>query len=145
MPSSSYRKMTTLRIDFEETSRNAAVINRHPLLRFDSNDRNTLNALNHLLPLSSGLTAVSTPATTHVANVQKAKALGFVVRPDRSLAQASLAWLLQQDGVSTVIAGSANRQQLEWNMAASDVPGLTDDDLSRIADLQETNFGVPVG
>ncbi len=85
------------------------------------------------------------PRERHVANVQKARALGFLVRPDRSLAQASLAWILQQDGVSTVIAGSANRQQLEWNMAASDVAPLTDAELARIVELQDTNFGVPVG
>jgi aryl-alcohol dehydrogenase-like predicted oxidoreductase len=46
---------------------------------------------------------------------------------------------------STVIAGSANQQQLEWNMAASGVPPLTPNELARVRDLQENNFGVPVG
>lgn len=85
------------------------------------------------------------PRERHMANVRKANALAFLVRPDRSLAQASLAWILAQEGVSTVIAGSANRQQLEWNMATSDVPPLTADELARVKQLQESNFGVPVG
>src|SRR5262245_16433350 len=67
------------------------------------------------------------PRERHVANVRKARALDFLVGARRSLAQASLAWILAQPGVGTVIAGSANRQQLEWNMAATDAPPLTDD------------------
>jgi aryl-alcohol dehydrogenase-like predicted oxidoreductase len=85
------------------------------------------------------------PRERHVANVRKSRALEFLVRPDRTLAQSALAWILAQPGVCTVIAGSANRQQLEWNMAAADVPPLTDDELERVADLQRNNFGVPVG
>jgi aryl-alcohol dehydrogenase-like predicted oxidoreductase len=85
------------------------------------------------------------PRERHLANVAKARALEFLVGPGRSLAQASLAWILAQPGVCTVIAGSANRQQLEWNMAASDVTPLTPDELARVAELQRTNFGVPVG
>lgn len=85
------------------------------------------------------------PRERHLGNVQKARSLAFLVKPGRSLAQASLAWILAQAGVCTVIAGSANRQQLEWNMAASEVEPLTDDELKRVAELQDTNFGVPVG
>ena len=85
------------------------------------------------------------PRDRHVANVRKARALEFLVKPGRTLAQASLAWILAQPGVSTVIAGSANRQQLEWNMVAADVEPLTKDELARVAELQQTNFGVPVG
>ena len=85
------------------------------------------------------------PRERHLANVAKARALEFLVGPGRSLAQASLAWILAQPGVCTVIAGSANRQQLEWNMAASDLTPLTPDELARVAELQRTNFGVPVG
>jgi myo-inositol catabolism protein IolS len=85
------------------------------------------------------------PRERHIANVQKARALQFLVRPDRSLAQASLAWILAQDGVSTVIAGSANQQQLEWNMGTVDAPALTREELARVKELQDTNFGVPVG
>ncbi len=81
------------------------------------------------------------PRERHLELVRKARALAFLVTPTRSLAQASLAWLLAQDGVSTVIAGSANRQQLEWNMATSDLPPLTTDELERVARLQETDFG----
>jgi aryl-alcohol dehydrogenase-like predicted oxidoreductase len=85
------------------------------------------------------------PRERHVANVRKARALEFLVAPGRTLAQASLAWILAQPGVCTVIAGSANRQQLEWNMAAAEVPALTEGELARVAELQRTNFGVPVG
>jgi aryl-alcohol dehydrogenase-like predicted oxidoreductase len=85
------------------------------------------------------------PRERHIANVQKSRALDFLVSPARSLAQASLAWLLAQPGVSTIIAGSANRQQLAWNMGTSDVAPLTAAELARVRDLQDNNFGVVVG
>jgi aryl-alcohol dehydrogenase-like predicted oxidoreductase len=85
------------------------------------------------------------PRERHLLHVRKARALAFLVQPGRSLAQASLAWVLAQPGVSTVIPGSANREQLAWNLAASDVPPLSEDELARVAELQRTNFGLPVG
>lgn len=85
------------------------------------------------------------PRERHLANVRKSRALEFLVKPNRSLAQASLAWILAQEGVGTVIAGSANRQQLEWNMGTSEAPPLTSDELARVKMLQETDFNVAVG
>jgi aryl-alcohol dehydrogenase-like predicted oxidoreductase len=85
------------------------------------------------------------PRERHLLSVRKAGALDFLVRPDRSLAQASLAWVLAQPGVTTVIPGSANPQQLAWNLAASDVPPLSPAELEQVAELQRTNFGLPVG
>ena len=76
------------------------------------------------------------PRERHLLHVRKARALEFLVRPGRSLAQ---------PGVSTVIPGSANREQLAWNLAASDVPPLSEGELARVAELQRTNFGLPVG
>ncbi|MBV9544242.1 MAG: aldo/keto reductase [Chloroflexi bacterium] len=85
------------------------------------------------------------PVERHLLSVRKARSLEFLIQPGRSLAQASLAWVLAQPGVSTVIPGSANQEQLAWNLAASDVPRLSDGELARVAELQRTNFGLPVG
>lgn len=58
-----------------------------------------------------------------------------------TMAQMSLAWLLKQPHVSTVITGASNLSQLEENMKAVAVKDqLTDDVLERIAEIsQEIN------
>ena len=84
------------------------------------------------------------PRERHLTSVRKSRELDFLLKPNRSLAQSSLAWLLAQEGVSTVIAGSSNQQQLEWNMAASDVEPLSPAELGRIRELQESDFAIPV-
>lgn len=53
-----------------------------------------------------------------------------------SLAQLSLAWLLKNPHVSTVITGASNVAQLEENMKAADIKHqLTDDVMQRIAEI----------
>ena len=84
------------------------------------------------------------PREKHLTSVRKSRELDFLVKPKRSLAQSSLAWLLAQEGVSTVIAGSSNQQQLEWNMAASEVEPLSPAELARVRELQESDFAIPV-
>lgn len=55
-----------------------------------------------------------------------------------TMAQMSLAWLLKQPHVSTVITGASNLPQLEENMKAVAVKDqLTDDVLERIAEISQ--------
>jgi aryl-alcohol dehydrogenase-like predicted oxidoreductase len=51
-----------------------------------------------------------------------------------SVAGIALAWLLHQDVVSTVIVGAKRADQLEQNLASSDIE-LSAEDLAKLADL----------
>jgi aryl-alcohol dehydrogenase-like predicted oxidoreductase len=73
--------------------------------------------------------------------VDKARAMKLVeaMRPlaeakDVSVAGIALAWLLHQEVVSTVIVGAKRADQLEQNLAASDI-ALSADELASLADL----------
>jgi aryl-alcohol dehydrogenase-like predicted oxidoreductase len=78
----------------------------------------------------------------HLENVRRSEQFGFLVTSERTLAQAALKWILSFPEVSSVIAGSANRQELAENLAVSDLPDLNPLDLERIARLHGTNFAV---
>jgi aryl-alcohol dehydrogenase-like predicted oxidoreductase len=54
-----------------------------------------------------------------------------------SLAQLALRWILMHPGVSTVIPGARNPEQAAANAAASDVPALGEEAMSRIARVYE--------
>ena len=61
-------------------------------------------------------------------------ALRFLETPDRTLAQAAIAFCLSQPAVSTVISGAKTPAQVEENAAASDRAPLSDDELRQIAE-----------
>jgi aryl-alcohol dehydrogenase-like predicted oxidoreductase len=52
-------------------------------------------------------------------------------------AQAALAWIVQQPGVTTVIPGARSPEQARANAAAGELPPLGDDFLSAVADLYD--------
>jgi aryl-alcohol dehydrogenase-like predicted oxidoreductase len=61
---------------------------------------------------------------------------------ERTMGQAAIAYLLSHDPVATVTPTFHTKADItEW-AAASDVPKLSEEELSRVADLYETNFGV---
>jgi aryl-alcohol dehydrogenase-like predicted oxidoreductase len=68
------------------------------------------------------------------AREERTKQFGFLVRPDRSLAQAAMQFVLQVPGVSTVIPGMVTPEQIDENMGALTVPALSVDELSQIAE-----------
>ena len=67
---------------------------------------------------------------------RRAEAFRFLERPNRSLAQAALQFGLQVPGVSTVIVGVTNRQQLDEALRVLAAPPLSPHELSRVRDLQ---------
>lgn len=77
-----------------------------------------------------------------VNGVQKVAQLRFLERPDRTLGQAAIAWLLAEPRVMTVLPNIYDRAQLEEFAAAPDAPRLEPDDLARIDALYKTNFGI---
>jgi len=60
-----------------------------------------------------------------------ANALKFLVRPDRTLAQAALLFVLAQPVVSTVIVGCKTPQHTDENFGAAAAPPLTDEEIAR--------------
>jgi aryl-alcohol dehydrogenase-like predicted oxidoreductase len=58
----------------------------------------------------------------------------IVIQKDCTLAQLSLAWVLEQPGVTSPIIGPRTLEQLEDNLGAIDVP-ITADDLSKIDEI----------
>jgi aryl-alcohol dehydrogenase-like predicted oxidoreductase len=77
-----------------------------------------------------------------INGVEKVRQLRFLERPDRTLGQAAIAWLLAEPRVMTVLPNIYDREQLAEFAAAPDAPELTTDELARVNALYETNFGI---
>jgi aryl-alcohol dehydrogenase-like predicted oxidoreductase len=70
--------------------------------------------------------------------LKKLPQLSFLATPERTLTQASLRFVLDHPGVSCVIAGAKNRRQIEENVAASELPSLSEADLNRAIQIADT-------
>jgi aryl-alcohol dehydrogenase-like predicted oxidoreductase len=57
--------------------------------------------------------------------------------PGITLAQFSLRWVIDQPGVSTVIPGARNPEQVRANAAASEVPPLSEEQLAGVRDVYD--------
>jgi len=77
-----------------------------------------------------------------INGVQKVEQLRFLERPDRTLGQAGIEWLLAEPRVMTVLPNIYDREQLVEFAGASDAPALTQDEMARIAALYGRNFGI---
>ncbi|MGH7801122.1 MAG: aldo/keto reductase [Thermodesulfobacteriota bacterium] len=62
----------------------------------------------------------------------RAKKFQFLIKEDRTLAQAALQFVLQLHGVSVAIPRAVNCEQLEENVGALTAPPLTKEELTRI-------------
>jgi aryl-alcohol dehydrogenase-like predicted oxidoreductase len=77
-----------------------------------------------------------------INGIEKVRQLRFLERPDRTLGQAAIQWLLAEPRVMTVLPNIYDRAQLEEFAAASDAPALTPDELRRVDALYKENFGI---
>ncbi|MBV8531872.1 MAG: aldo/keto reductase, partial [Candidatus Eremiobacteraeota bacterium] len=77
-----------------------------------------------------------------INGIEKIAQLRFLERPDRTLGQAAIAWLLAEPRVMTVLPNIYDREQLAEFAAASETPMLTTDELARVESLYATNFGI---
>ncbi|WP_254861620.1 aldo/keto reductase [Halovivax gelatinilyticus] len=74
---------------------------------------------------------------------EKLDALRFLERDgERSMAQASIAWLLSHDAVASVTPTFRTKADVDEWAGASDVPSLSDDERARVAELYEDDFGI---
>jgi aryl-alcohol dehydrogenase-like predicted oxidoreductase len=86
------------------------------------------------------------PRSWLLEGVRKVAALDFLLEGDggtrRTLGQAALRWLLADDQIATTLPNIYGREQIVEFAGASDVPDLTDEELRRVRDLYQDNFGV---
>ncbi|MEY2616276.1 MAG: hypothetical protein QOH78_2049 [Verrucomicrobiota bacterium] len=109
------------------------------------------------VPHSSGMlegnyTAETTfPANDHrnhrprawlINGVKKVEQLRFLERPNRTLGQAALLWLLKDPLVASTLPNIYNEKQLTEFATISECPELTDEEMDQIAALYTANFGV---
>ncbi|HKU81860.1 MAG TPA: aldo/keto reductase [Candidatus Tumulicola sp.] len=74
--------------------------------------------------------------------VQKVEQLRFLERPDRTLGQAAIQWLLGEPRVMSVLPNIYDRTQLAEFAAASEAPPLSEEERARVAELYAANFGI---
>jgi aryl-alcohol dehydrogenase-like predicted oxidoreductase len=84
------------------------------------------------------------PRSWLVNGVEKVKTLDFLAR-EMTLGQAAIKWLLAEPRIVTTLPNIYDDVQLAEFAAASDKPDLTAGQLARVAELDETNFGVEEG
>lgn len=98
-----------------------------------------------LLTGAVGLTKAD-ESSHHTADqlaLRKARAAAAAkwARPDRTLAQTALRFVLAQEGVAVAIPSAVSRAQLEENLATLDTPILTD---AELAEMRQLAASVPL-
>ncbi len=82
------------------------------------------------------------PRSWLLGGIEKVETLRFLERPDRTLGQAAIQWLLAEPRVMSVLPNIYNREQLREFAKAPDTPVLTADELAQVAALYAKNFGI---
>ena len=72
------------------------------------------------------------PHSWLINGVKKVEQLRFLERPDRTLGQAAIQWLLAEPRVMSVLPNIYDRDQLVEFAGASDAPPLTADEIARV-------------
>jgi aryl-alcohol dehydrogenase-like predicted oxidoreductase len=85
------------------------------------------------------------PRSWLVNGVEKVKTLDFLTSERTTLGQAALKWLLAEPLVVTALPNIYDEEQLAEFAAASDAPDLSAEAMTRIHELDATNFGVEEG
>jgi aryl-alcohol dehydrogenase-like predicted oxidoreductase len=81
-----------------------------------------------------GETFSGVPFEVGLAAVRELKAL---LDPGQSMAQFALRWVIDQPGVSTVIPGARNPEQVRGNAASAALPPLRDEQLAAVRDVYD--------
>jgi aryl-alcohol dehydrogenase-like predicted oxidoreductase len=82
------------------------------------------------------------PHSWLINGIKKVEQLRFLERPDRTLGQAAIQWLLAEPRVMSVLPNIYDREQLVEFASASDAPPLTADEIARVNELYANNFGL---
>jgi aryl-alcohol dehydrogenase-like predicted oxidoreductase len=82
------------------------------------------------------------PRSWLLNGVKKIDQLRFLENSERTLGQAALQWLLEDERVASTLPNIYEEAQLIEFAKAPECPALTSDDLEKIAELYAENFGV---
>ena len=82
------------------------------------------------------------PRSWLLNGVKKIERLRFLENSERTLGQAALQWLLADDRVASTLPNIYEEGQLIEFAKAPETSRLTDDEMRKIAELYEENFGV---
>ena len=85
------------------------------------------------------------PRSWLLNGVKKVEQLRFLENSERTLGQAALQWLLDDDRVASTLPNIYNEEQLVEFAKAPDCPPLTSDDMLKIEKLYSENFGIEEG
>ena len=78
-----------------------------------------------------------------IGGLKKVEQLDFLTESgERTLGQAALKFCLASPEVVSTLPNIYNEEQIEEFAAAPDVPDLTGEEISRVAELYENNFGI---
>ena len=78
-----------------------------------------------------------------IDGLKKVDALSFLTESgERTLGQAALKFVLASPEISSTLPNIYGEEQIEEFAATSETPDLTEEELSRIAELYEENFGL---
>lgn len=89
-------------------------------------------------PLSGGRRRDSDAYQT---GLRRARMLGFLARPGRSLAQAATRFILDNPGVTTVLGGFSGAEHLEEAVPSSSTASLSPEETARIEVVWRADFG----
>ncbi|WP_018752548.1 aldo/keto reductase [Paenibacillus sanguinis] len=97
-------------------------------------------------PLSSGALAANRQPVKGVPDYELNELLELrraleesLVTPARSLTQLAIRYSLAHPAVAAVIPGASSREQLQQNLAAADLPDLTETEISLIREVSKAN------
>jgi aryl-alcohol dehydrogenase-like predicted oxidoreductase len=82
------------------------------------------------------------PRSWLLNGVKKIEQLRFLENADRTLGQAALQWLLDDDLVASTLPNIYNEEQLIEFARAPETPLLTSEEMEKIAELCADNFGI---
>jgi len=82
------------------------------------------------------------PPTMIAARAAAASHLAFLARPDRTLAQAALRFVLAFPEISVTIPGAKTVAQVEENVTATNAPPLTEAEIREARTLHAKDFGL---
>jgi aryl-alcohol dehydrogenase-like predicted oxidoreductase len=82
------------------------------------------------------------PRSWLIEGLHKVEHLRFLERENRSLGQAAIQWLLAQPMFASVLPNIYDEAQLREFAAASESPALTAEELRRVDELYQANFGL---
>jgi aryl-alcohol dehydrogenase-like predicted oxidoreductase len=99
---------------------------------FDASDHRNFNR--HGESFDVGETFAGVP---YEVGVQAARELSELVDDDSTLAQFALRWIIDQRGVSTVIPGARNAEQVSQNVAAAELSPLRRAQLDGVRDVYD--------